>query len=59
MRLRDALAKLPKEQQILLTRAYIDGMAYREIAAALGIPVNTVKSRVRLAAAKLRELIPR
>ncbi|WP_326951315.1 sigma-70 family RNA polymerase sigma factor [Amycolatopsis sp. NBC_01307] len=58
-RLRDALAKLPKEQQILLTRAYIDGMSYREIAAALGIPVNTVKSRVRLAAAKLRELIPR
>ncbi|MFJ1768063.1 sigma-70 family RNA polymerase sigma factor [Amycolatopsis sp. NPDC088138] len=57
--IRDALAKLTPDQRTLLTQAYIDGVAYREIAVTLGIPVNTVKSRVRLAAAKLRELIPR
>ncbi|WP_410627924.1 RNA polymerase sigma factor [Amycolatopsis sp. cmx-8-4] len=49
---------MTQAQRALLTQAYIDGVTYREIAATLGIPVNTVKSRVRLAAAKLRALIP-
>ncbi|MCR6490676.1 sigma-70 family RNA polymerase sigma factor [Amycolatopsis sp. OK19-0408] len=57
--IRAALAKLSPEQRTLLTQAYIDGLTYRDIAAAQGVSVNTVKSRVRLAAAKLRGLITR
>ncbi len=57
--MRDALAQLTPEQRALLTQAYVDGVHYREIAATMGIPVNTVKSRVRLASTKLRGLIQR
>ncbi|WP_103355977.1 sigma-70 family RNA polymerase sigma factor [Amycolatopsis sp. CA-128772] len=57
--IRDALAQLTPEQRALLTQAYVDGVHYREIAATLGIPVNTVKSRVRVAATKLRGLLQR
>ncbi|MGW4528831.1 sigma-70 family RNA polymerase sigma factor [Amycolatopsis sp. NPDC004378] len=58
-RIRDALAKLPPEQRTLLTQAYVEEVTYRDIAVTLGVSVNTVKSRVRLASAKLRMLIQR
>ncbi|MEC3980389.1 sigma-70 family RNA polymerase sigma factor [Amycolatopsis sp. H20-H5] len=54
-----ALAGLSTEQRQLLVHAYIRGVSYRELADMLGIPVNTVKSRVRLALSKLRSLMPR
>jgi RNA polymerase sigma-70 factor, ECF subfamily len=54
---RQALSKLPSdERQILLLREY-DQLSYGEIAEALGIPINTVKSRLFRARVALKELL--
>lgn len=50
----DALAKLPPEQMALIKRAFYEGLSHREIAEATGLPLGTVKSRLRLAFEKLR-----
>lgn len=54
---RDALKQLPAEQRQVLTLSFFEDRPHSEIAAALGIPLGTVKSRVRLAISKLRELV--
>lgn len=54
-RVRDAIAKLPPEQRDVLGLAFWGGYSQREIADRTGTPLGTVKSRVRLAMAKLRE----
>jgi RNA polymerase sigma-70 factor (ECF subfamily) len=51
---RRALGALPAEQRTVLTLAYIRGYSQTEIANTLGVPLGTVKSRVRLGLAKLR-----
>lgn len=51
---RAALADLPPEQVELLRLAFYDGQSHSEIAARLGLPLGTVKSRIRLAFGKLR-----
>ncbi len=56
-RVRDAIVGLPSEQRQALELAYYGGCTYREVAARLGIPEGTAKSRLRLALNKLRELI--
>ena len=43
----------PEEQEVFLLRQN-GGMKYEEIARAIGIPLGTVKTRMRLALAKLR-----
>ncbi len=58
-RLRSALALLPPEQQQVLRLSYFDDEPHARIATALGIPLGTVKSRVRLAVAQLRRLLER
>ncbi|RME98895.1 MAG: sigma-70 family RNA polymerase sigma factor, partial [Alphaproteobacteria bacterium] len=45
----DMLAALPGEQRVVLRMAYFEDKSHRDIAAALGLPLGTVKSRVRLA----------
>lgn len=52
--LRSAIATLPEDQATVLTRIYLDGMRQIDVAEQLNIPLNTVKSRVRLAIGKLR-----
>lgn len=52
---RRALAKLPEAQQEALELRLDQDMSYAEIAEALGIPVGTVRSRIHLAVAALRE----
>jgi len=54
-RVRDAIATLPPEQRDVLALAFWGGYSQREIADRTGTPLGTVKSRVRLAMAKLRE----
>jgi RNA polymerase sigma-70 factor, ECF subfamily len=51
---RAALGELPDEQQDLLRQAFYEGLSHRDIAERSGIPLGTVKSRIRLAFAKLR-----
>ncbi|MFN8195346.1 MAG: sigma-70 family RNA polymerase sigma factor [Nocardioidaceae bacterium] len=56
---RRAIAELPHEQRRVVELAYFEGMTYREVAAAEGIPEGTAKSRIRLAHAKLASLLDR
>jgi RNA polymerase sigma-70 factor, ECF subfamily len=53
-KVRAAMANLPEEQLVLLQAAFYDGLSHTEIAEAYGIPLGTVKSRIRLAFAKMR-----
>lgn len=53
----DALAQLPEEQKRPLILAYFDGLTQSEIAANLGAPLGTVKTRMRTGMMKLRELL--
>ena len=53
-RVRAELASLPAPQRRVLELAYYGGLTQREIAAATGIPLGTVKTRTLLAMQKLR-----
>ena len=53
-RLHDAIAALPAEQSEALRLAYFDERSHSEVETALAIPLGTVKSRLRLAMARLR-----
>ena len=48
------LRELPREQAEVLTMMYFKGMSGQQVADALQLSLGTVKSRVRLALAKLR-----
>jgi RNA polymerase sigma-70 factor (ECF subfamily) len=52
---RAALAKLPAEQREVIVLGFYGGLTQAEIAQRVGAPLGTVKSRARLAFAKLRE----
>jgi RNA polymerase sigma-70 factor (ECF subfamily) len=52
-----ALSQLPEEQKRPLMLAYFDGLTQSEIAAQLGAPLGTVKTRMRSGMIKLRELL--
>ncbi len=53
-RVTEALAALPPDQRIVLELGYFEGLSSTEIAARLGVPVGTVKSRTAAALARLR-----
>jgi len=52
---RKAISALPKEQCRLIELAYFNGLSQSEIAEATGLPLGTVKSRMRLGMDKLRQ----
>lgn len=54
---RRALATLPFEQRQIIELAYFSGLSHSEIAARLGQPLGTVKTRTRLGMIKLKELL--
>jgi len=56
-RVRTALASLPPEQAEVVRLSFFDERPHAEIERALGIPLGTVKSRLRLAMAKLRRVL--
>jgi len=49
-----ALATLPEKQRQLIERAYFGELSHSEIAAETGLPLGTIKSRIRLALDRLR-----
>lgn len=53
-RVRDALGKLPPEQQLVVQLRLIENKTFHEIAQLLSLPLGTVLSRMRLAMEKLR-----
>jgi RNA polymerase sigma-70 factor, ECF subfamily len=55
--IRRAIARLPAEQQKALSLAYFKGMTHQEVADLIGEPLGTVKTRIRLALLKLRQLL--
>jgi len=56
-RVQKALAELPQDQQDVVSLSYVEGLSHSEIAARLGLPLGTVKSRMRLAYLKIREAV--
>jgi len=57
VRIRAAIATLPVEQSEVVRLAFFSDKAHAEIADDLSLPLGTVKSRIRLAMAKLRALL--
>ena len=49
-----ALAALPEKQRKLIERAYFGELSHSEIAEETGLPLGTIKSRIRLALDRLR-----
>lgn len=52
-----ALAQLPVEQRQALMLAYFRGLSHQQIAQTLDQPLGTIKTRIRLAMQKLRNLL--
>ena len=52
--IRGALGKLPGEQSKVIELAYFGGFSHSEIAELLGLPMGTVKGRMRLGLEKIR-----
>lgn len=50
-----AIEKLPKDQADLLQKSFYSEQSHNEIAEETGIPLGTVKSRIRLALERLRK----
>ena len=51
---RAAMAELPPEQLALIRLAFFENLSHSDIADRLGLPLGTVKSRIRLAFTRLR-----
>lgn len=56
-KLAEALARLSPDHRAVLVLKDIDGEKYEDIAAALGIPIGTVRSRLHRARLELRQMI--
>ena len=54
---REALSDLPEEQRAALEASFFEGRTHREISARDGIPLGTVKSRIRAAVSKLESAL--
>ncbi|MEM6932558.1 MAG: sigma-70 family RNA polymerase sigma factor [Pseudomonadota bacterium] len=54
-KIREAILGLPDDQKAVIRLAFFTGLTHAEIATRLGAPLGTVKSRLRLSFAKLRD----
>ena len=53
-KLAEAVAALPAKQRDLIQKAYFGDLSHSEIAEQTGLPLGTIKSRIRLALERLR-----
>jgi len=53
----ESLKQLPKEQIEVLNKIYMQGRTQQETALEMGLPLGTVKSRVRLALKRLEQIM--
>ncbi len=51
------MASLPEAQLEVIQMAYFEGLSQSEIAERTGMPLGTVKGRLRLAMNRMRELL--
>ncbi len=51
---REAIRHVPEEQRRTIEMAYFDGLTHVEIAERMGVPLGTVKSRLRIGLEKMR-----
>ena len=56
-RVQAVLASLPADQREIVVLAYIDGLSQSEISRRIGVPLGTVKSRMRLAYGRIRQAL--
>ena len=56
-RLQKAIERLPIQYQVLINGHYMKGMRYEELAAALDLPMGTVKTHLHRAKRQLRRLL--
>jgi RNA polymerase sigma-70 factor (ECF subfamily) len=56
-RVRAAIERLPADQLALVRLAFFESLSHSEIAAREGLPLGTVKSRLRLAFGRLRKTL--
>lgn len=52
--LRDALAKLKPDQREMVEKSYLGELTHQQIKAQTGLPLGTIKSRIRLGLERLR-----
>ena len=55
--LRDAVESLPVKQRIAITLYYFQDKSYEDIAAIMGMPLNTLKSHLHRAKASLAQAL--
>jgi RNA polymerase sigma-70 factor (ECF subfamily) len=56
-KIKSCLGELPREQDEILKKVYLEGKSHAEASRELALPLGTVKSRVRLALQKLQVLV--
>jgi RNA polymerase sigma-70 factor (ECF subfamily) len=52
--LRQALSRLKPDQREMIERAYMGDLSHQQISAQTGVPLGTIKSRIRLGLERLR-----
>ena len=56
-RVRDALSRLPPEQREPIELGFFGGVTHQEIASRIGLPLGTVKTRIRTGLRRLRNAL--
>lgn len=56
-KLSKAIAELPQKQRDIVRRAYFGDLSHAELAEETGLPLGTIKSRIRLALTRLRQTL--